>query len=278
MSSTDAQIDTTIEVVTPENIAFHYRVAGPFRRLPALIVDVAICVFLLWILGLVATLLSIAFGSAAEAVTIIGFFFLFWFYGGLFETFMDGQTLGKRMLGIRVVSTNGQPINGHQAIVRNILRIVDVLVGAGLVSMAMTRRFQRLGDLACHTMVVVEERPWFTGVVTFEDPRAFQLASYLPSDLQVSRSMARAIAHYAERRRYFQPARRREVASHIAKPLLEQFRLPADTSYDLLLCSMYYRLFIADRRDDEAHAAQAEAALGIFFPPPRRFSGAAPGP
>jgi hypothetical protein len=36
------------------------------------------------------------------------------------------------------------------------------------------------------------------------------------------------------------------VASHLAQPLLERFGLPADTSYDLLLCALYYRTFIAD--------------------------------
>ncbi len=133
----------------------------------------------------------------------------------------------------------------------------------GLIVMACNRRFQRIGDLVCGTMVVVEERPWLSGVAKIEDPRAFQLASYLPADLRVSRSLARALAHYAERRRYFSAARRREVAAHVAEPLLRQYRLPGNTSYDLLLCAMYYRLFIADRGADETHAAEAEAALGV---------------
>ena len=127
--------------------------------------------------------------------------------------------------------------------------------------MACNRRFQRVGDLVCRTMVVIEERPWLVGVAKIDDARAFQLASYLPSDLQVSRSMALALAHYAERRRFFSPPRRREVAAHLAEPLLRQYGLPSNTSYDLLLCTMYYRLFIADRGDDETHAARAQAAL-----------------
>ena len=185
-----------------------------------------------------------------------------------------------------MLSTNGRPINGFQAIMRHLLLTVDMgpLISLaafggpafpliptyliGLTTMACNRRFQRLGDLVCRTMVVIEERPWLGGIAKIEDPRAFQLASYLPSNLQVSRSMARALSHYAERRRYFSPPRRREVAAHIAQPLLEQYRLPANTSYDLLLCAMYYRLFIADRGDDETHAAQAEAALGLPRPSP----------
>jgi hypothetical protein len=82
-----------------------------------------------------------------------------------------------------------------------------------------------------------------------EDPRAVQLAEYLPLDLRVSRSLARALAHYAERRRFLSQARRREVARHLAQPLLAQFQLPDNTSYDLLLCAMYHRLFLADHGD-----------------------------
>jgi hypothetical protein len=119
----------------------------------------------------------------------------------------------------------------------------------GLVVMACTRRFQRLGDLVTRTIVVVEDRPWLPGMAQIEDPRAVQLAEYLPLDLRVSRSLARALAHYAERRRFLSQARRREVARHLAQPLLAQFQLPDNTSYDLLLCAMYHRLFLADHGD-----------------------------
>ena len=280
MASELSQIDTTIEIVTPENIAFHYQVAGPFRRLPAYLVDLSIRLAILFGLALLVSFLSIAIGTVASAIWILAYFVLSWFYGGLFETYMNGQTPGKRMLGIRVLTTSGRPINGFQAIVRNIFRLADMgpFVSAevfggpaypifptfivGLVVMALSRRYQRIGDLACRTMVVVEERPWLAGIARIEDPRAFQLASLLPADLRVSRNLARTLAHYAERRSRLSAPRRREVARHLAEPLLVQFRLPEDTSYDLLLCAMYYRLFIADRRDDEEHAARAEAALG----------------
>jgi len=107
------------------------------------------------------------------------------------------------------------------------------------------------------TIVVVEERHWLTGVAKLDDPRAIQLAAYLPPNYVVSRSLAKALATYVERRKFFSPPRRKEVAKHLAEPLLAKFGLPADTSYDLLLCSLFYRTFIADRGDDEK---QLEAA------------------
>jgi hypothetical protein len=99
-------------------------------------------------------------------------------------------------------------------------------------------------------LVVIEERHWLTGVTKLEDERAAQLAEYMPPDFRVSRSLARSLATYVERRRFFTAARRREVARHLAEPLLEQFGMRRDTSHDLLLCALYYRTFVADRAVD----------------------------
>lgn len=286
------QLDDTIEIVTPENIAFEYRLAGPFRRSLAYLVDlvlrigistiasIGLCIGLAWLIG-----------DAVQGFTAVIGFVLTWLYGGVFETLMNGQTPGKRVLGIRVLTIEGQPINGMQAMVRNILRTADEMPPLplqafppieealqeifnseipvfffiptyvlGLVVMASNRRFQRLGDLVCGTMVVVEERHWLTGVIKLEDPRAAQLAEYIPANFIVNRSMARAIAAYVDRRRFFSPARRREVARHLADPLLRLFQLPSDTSHDLLLCALYYRTFVAQKASENSFRPQAIAA------------------
>jgi uncharacterized RDD family membrane protein YckC len=270
MANSVAQLDTTIEIVTPENIAFDYRVAGPFRRFPAYLMDLAIrfgILALMW--GGLSLLAGIGGGPIAIAIGLVAMFLLEWFYGGVFETYMNGQTPGKRAMGIRVLTVDGQPINGLQAVLRNILRTVDLypmlsleMFGlpaplyilptfmVGLVAMALNRRFQRVGDLVCGTMVVIEERPWLTGVIKLEDERAAQLAEYVPPDFQVSRSLARSLATYVERRRFLAAARRREIARHLAEPLLEQWEMRRDTSHDLLLCALYYRTFVADRASD----------------------------
>ncbi len=273
MSSEMTQIDSTVEVVTPENIAFHYQVAGPFRRLPAFLLDVlirasvfALCAIVIAFMGLMIFLPGMSF-----AIIAILWFLSDWFYGGICETLMNGQTFGKRTMGIRVLTVDGQPINGVQAVMRNFLRSVDMMpmlsmevlgISASayivptfilaLVTMTMNRRFQRLGDIVSGTIVVVEDRQWLTGVAKLEDPRAAQLANYIPTNFVVTRSMARCLAGYVDRRRFFSIARRREVARHVAEPLIERFGFPADTSYDLLLCALYYRAFVADRTDEES--------------------------
>jgi uncharacterized RDD family membrane protein YckC len=281
MITAPSRLDATIEIVTPENIAFHYRVAGPFRRWVAYLFDLGVRGVVVSLLGVVFILLVVSpAGGPAIALFLISLFVLEWFYGGLFETYMNGQTPGKWLMGIRVLTVEGQPVHGLQAVLRNVLRVVDMspllsvqaLGGStayyflptfviGLVAMSLNRRFQRLGDVVCGTMVVIEERHWLTGVAQLEDPRTASLAEYLPADFRVSRSLARALATYVDRRRFFAPERRREIAGHLAEPLLRQFGLPRDTSYDLLLCALYYRTFIADRGDERKPRGESPFAV-----------------
>lgn len=268
------KLDSIIRVVTPENIAFEYRIAGPFRRLPAFLIDLAIIILIDFLIYIVFSTLAIASLGMGLFGMLVGWFAVFWFFGGVCETFLNGQTPGKWLLGLRTLTYDGQPINGLQAVMRNMFRAADLLVPLlGLIVMMLNRRYQRLGDLVAGTIVVIEERHWLTGVPKFEDPRAIQLAAYLPPNFVVSRSLARALATYVERRKYFSPPRRREVAKHLAEPLLAKFGLPPDTSYDLLLCSLYYRKFIADRGDDEKQLAEARAQNPFNgMPPPPGYA------
>jgi len=264
-------LDNTTRIVTPENIAFQYTAAGPFRRLPAYAIDLAIQMLILFVVGFLgAILLSWISPGMFVALILVTRFALNWFYGGILETFWNGQTVGKRLTGLRVLTVDGEPINGLQAVMRNVFRFADsfplVSLGfldsslamayliptyaLGLFAMSLNQRFQRIGDLVCGTMVVVEDRQWLTGVVKLEDPRVAQLSELLPLDFVISRTMARTLAHYVERRRFFSQARRREIARYIAEPLLPRFRLPDDTSHDLLLCALYHRSFISERGEE----------------------------
>jgi uncharacterized RDD family membrane protein YckC len=260
------QFDTTIKIVTPENIAFQYRVAGPFRRLPAYLIDLVVRVlivvvgmFALWIVASVAgfwspTLAAWIISWWAGAILVL-LFVVTWFYGGVFEALWNGQTPGKRMMQIRVLSIDGQPINAMQAVGRHLLRAVDMLpVGylLGLLAAAMNDRFQRLGDWACGTMVVVEERQWVYGhgVLRIDEPEVKRLAEQIPAKFQPSRSLARALAAYVQRRRNFSWGRRLEIARHLGEPLRAKLNLPAGTNADLLLCALYHRTFITEARPE----------------------------
>ena len=267
-------LDTTIAVVTPENISFEYQLAGPFRRLPAFLIDFIVrwvvilaLVIIIWLVGGLIDFSRL--GPFMMATTFLIYFIVSWFYGTLMETYFNGRTVGKWACGLRAIDVDGRPISGKRALIRNLLRIADLMPLAaisnvapdvppafmiptgmvGLTTMICTRRMQRLGDLAAGTMVIVDERSWRLPVVKVDDPRVPALASFFPGDHRVSRSMARTLAVYAERRHYLTPARRREVARHLTDPLVERFEFRQDIDPDLLMYALYYKTFLADPSD-----------------------------
>lgn len=264
MAYHSGQLDTSVEIVTPENIAFRYQVAGPLRRLPAYLIDLAIRIAVgliaLWVCMFLFALVQMP-GLGLGAVLVF-WFLLAWFYGGLFETFWNGQTPGKRVMQIRVLAVDGQPINGLQAVLRNLLRAIDAQPGlfylVGLATAMTNDRFQRLGDLACGTMVVVEEKDWLHGALRVDEPldqQARRLAGQVPADFRPGRTLALALARYVQRRRFFPLERRLEIARHLGEPLRDRFALPQETDPDELLLAVYHRTFVTDRMEEEPSGA-----------------------
>ncbi len=279
MPTPQRQLDSRIEIVTPENIAFRYVLAGPFRRLPAYLVDLGIRVGVLLTLSL-AVMFSGLLGEVGPSlglgVILIAWFALSWFYGGMFEALWNGQTPGKRLLGLRVLSIDGRPINAMQAVLRNVLRDVDAwpVVGyggaagiplymLGLVTMAANDRYQRLGDLACGTIVVVEKRARLRGLAQVDRGEVIELARRLPVGFTASRAMAQTLSTYVARRERFSPARRFKLARVLAEPLLERFQLPPDSNPDLLLCALYVRTFLSDRPQDREAEISPPAMIEV---------------
>lgn len=268
MSNSGQQYDTAIDIVTPENIAFQYRLAGPFQRAPAYIIDTIIRSTLTVIVACSGAFAGLATMQSAFIAPILIFHFaLEWFYGGIFEAFWHGQTPGKRLFRLRVLTIHGQPINGVQAVMRNILRAADMMptfdgvrqipvfgqfgytFQLGILSCLLTQRYQRLGDLATGTMVVVEEPQRLYGVVRIEEPEAHRLAAELPPGFQVTRSQARALSQYVQRRRGFPWPRREEICRHLGEPLRQKFGLREGISYDLLICALYLKVFVEEHPD-----------------------------
>jgi uncharacterized RDD family membrane protein YckC len=255
---TSEQLDSRIRVVTPENIAFEYRLAGPFWRLPAYLLDLLIRLAIFGILFLCSLFIFGSLGTAGVGILVLllGWLVLAWFYGGLFETFWNGQTPGKRAMQLRVISRDGRPVNGLQAVLRNILRVVDALPAyviaaefvvptylVGLISVACSSRYQRLGDLVCGTIVVIEERSPMRGVECLDEPEIDAVGALIPAAWIPDRSLSNALSQYVDRRKFFGPARRAEIAGHVGSLLVKKLALSPETSYDALLCAAYQRSF-----------------------------------
>lgn len=146
-------------VRTPEGVAFTFRLASPVLRLAALIVDWA-AVSAVWsVLAVGIALLKVINADLAAMVAAVTYFVLSQGYRIASEWLWRGQTLGKRILRLRVVDERGLRLTFAQVAMRNLLRFVDVLPVAylvGGVAALTSRRAQRLGDLAAGTLVVWE--------------------------------------------------------------------------------------------------------------------------
>lgn len=142
---------------TPEGIDVELRPAGPLARGLAIMIDESIA----WLASIAIALVVGALGDAGVGVYLVVYFLIEWFYPVLFEVLRHGQTPGKAVMGLRVVSDDATPIGWSDSLVRNLLRVVDFLpIGylAGVVCVVTTRHFQRLGDLAAGSLVVHADR------------------------------------------------------------------------------------------------------------------------
>ncbi len=155
-------IDTSYLVETPEGIDLQVDVAGPVPRALAYAIDFAIRSGI--VLG--ASLILMFANKIGIGIMLILSFLLEWFYPVLFEVYRQGQTPGKKALGLVVVNDDLTPIALGTSLVRNLLRSADFLPFAylfGLISMVLSGNFQRLGDIAAGTLVVYRSAPLSNG-------------------------------------------------------------------------------------------------------------------
>src|SRR5258708_29310374 len=146
----------TIKVRTTQNVLIDYPIAGLFDRILAFLLD-----FLIWIAYFVlAFSIFGALNFLSNWLMILLYFPLF-FYHLIFEIAMNGQSPGKRALGIRVVRLDGDSPTIANYILRWILWPVDVLFSGSvaITFILLTQQGQRLGDVAAGTTVIKMTTP-----------------------------------------------------------------------------------------------------------------------
>jgi uncharacterized RDD family membrane protein YckC len=144
---------------TPEGIVFSLPLAGPITRLLAYAVDCAAIMAAGRVLSALAALLALVVPDFSAAVQMLGFFVMQVGYTIACEWLWRGQTIGKKIFRLRVVDVQGLRLQFSQIAVRNLLRFIDGLPPPGLylvggLACLISRRAQRLGDLAANTIVV----------------------------------------------------------------------------------------------------------------------------
>ena len=147
----------TLLIKTPEGVVFSQALAGPIVRFLAWVIDFICCGVLIIALNIAVTFLSIVTPDLAAALGVFFYFAVSVGYAITLEWIWRGQTVGKRLLRLRVVDAQGLRLQFSQVAIRNLLRIVDLLPGlyvVGGLATLVTRKAQRLGDLAANTVVI----------------------------------------------------------------------------------------------------------------------------
>ena len=223
-------MDRTLEIRSPESVAFSYELAGLGSRFLALIVDQAIQIIV--IIAIFAGILLAASRiaghpvrqviseqtalSIAVAIIIAIVFLVLFGYFVAFEALWNGQTPGKRLLGLRVVRDGGYPIDFGASLIRNLIRVGEQLVFYYLISAIsalISPENKRIGDIAAGTIVVRDARLFQPpNLDRYEEP-AYAPTAYLEGEERA------LIKRFLERREALTAQRRSELAAQIAARL-----------------------------------------------------------
>lgn len=223
-------------IVTPENVRFHYTLAGPGTRLLAWLVDMVLVGVLVVVVALVHQLLREVVGGYADASLALAVFFLLTGYWILLEFFWAGTTVGKRVFGLRVIGERGLRLTLGQVLLRNVLRVVDLLPGPGGVAavfMFFHPQHRRLGDLVAGTLVIREERApppdRIRGLAGSRGKQRGDATSFSGSDLaRIPREEREFLIDLSLRRDRLEDAVRLELFAKVAKRLRELPSLKTD--------------------------------------------------
>ncbi len=266
--NTDAALRDQLSIRTPELVAIEFPLAGIGSRFVALLLDyllqvaavfVLIFVFVLFFAGTAGSHTSgIASASAnlsekwGIAIAIALPFLFHWGYFTLFEAFWHGQTPGKRLMRIRVIQQTGRPIGLFESMGRNLLRAIDMLPTFyvfGVITMFLTKRQQRLGDLVAGTLVV-HERDLEVPLESMGGSRTFTTASFkpaapppresrLPADAVASLTLAdlQALESYLTRRLDVPLETRANLSEKLAENISRKMNMeiPANMSKETFL-------------------------------------------
>lgn len=207
------ETEETLIIETPERVPLAFALASIGNRFLAAAIDHFIQYLTIFIVAWAFLSLS-GVGEAAReagasaileempkwtiAFLIIALFLIFAGYFVFFEWLWNGQTPGKRLLKLRVIREDGRPITLWEALARNLLRIFDAVPGfvipiysIGLITIFMSRRDQRVGDLFAGTVVVRErgaEAPTFSEV--FSTPTSDPALRRVQKQTRISANLA----------------------------------------------------------------------------------------
>lgn len=159
-----------VGIKTPEYVSLQFKLAGLGSRAAAFLIDSVIlgaANLLLFVIGFIVITGEISlfetstFGPVFLGILVIIIFAIQWGYFIAFEYFSGGRTIGKKVIGIRVIQDNGHSVTLLSSLIRNLLRIVDYFPVSYLIGMVMIffhPKHKRVGDVVAGTIVVHERK------------------------------------------------------------------------------------------------------------------------
>lgn len=151
-----------LTINTTQNVTINFTAASIGHRILAFGVDVLIIMAYLTSIflflsksGLEYKIQSMDGWSQLAIRSII--FLPVMFYSLIFETFFEGQSLGKKLVRIKVVKIEGYQASFGDYLIRWLFRLVDIIITSGIlgfITIILSKKFQRLGDMAAGTSVI----------------------------------------------------------------------------------------------------------------------------
>ncbi len=227
-----------LEIRTPEGVVFALPLAGPMARMISMLIDLAAITAAGAVVDRVLTVFK-AFGLG-QAVLVVLYFVIFVGYAIVTEWFWHGQTVGKRLLGLRVMDARALRLDFSQIAIRNLLRFIDALPAlyfVGGVFCFFTRYSQRLGDLAANTIVVRDIKPAQPDLTQLLGGKYNSLLEHRHLAARLRQRVPPQAASLAVdaliRRGQFDPASRLEVFAQLAAYFRRFVEFPAEATEQL---------------------------------------------
>jgi uncharacterized RDD family membrane protein YckC len=241
---------SSLVIVIPEGASLAFPLAGGVSRFLAWFLDVLIIAALCTIAARLLSLTALFGESWREAITLLAYFVLSTGYAIFCEWKWRGQTLGKRLFHLRVMDAEGLRLTFAQIVIRNLLRLLDILPFAYLVggTVAVFNRYsQRLGDLAAGTVVVSESIPAKWALPDLET-RFNSLAAYPHLVARVRHSASSQLIQIAMaallRRDHLSPAARVSLFNELRKQFSRVAAFP-ESAVEYLTSEQYVRNLLA---------------------------------
>jgi uncharacterized RDD family membrane protein YckC len=223
----------TVRVHTPEGVAFSYRIASPVLRGGALVIDKGVIIAAYSFLAIGIRFLGIVSADVMGLVMTLAFFLLAEGYHIACEWLWGGQSVGKRLLRLRVVDRGGLRLSFYQVAVRNLLRFIDalpVLYLVGGCAAFLSANGQRLGDLVAGTLVIWQPPETLPEVEILAGEKYNSLREHGPVVARLRQAVAPAEARLAwlavARRNGFEAEVRVRLFSDIAAHFRQVARAP----------------------------------------------------